>query len=179
MDLPTSGDFWLILSAVVSVLGLFLALRADLRKEIRNLRADMEKRFDQVDRQFGQVDRQFGGMEKQFGRVDKRFEQVDKRFEQVDKRFEQVDKQFEQVGKQFEQMGHRIDRIEDRARENHKEVIGELAKMKAEVSAMGAKLDERSYPRRLETVRETRGEYSDQKPEESGVDPDGGDASTD
>ena len=172
MDLSTNGDFWLILSAVVSVLGLFLALRADLRKEIRNLRADMEKRFDQVDRrfdqvdrQFGQVDRQFGGMEKQFGRVDKRFEQVDKQFEQVDKRFEQVE--------------HRIERIEDQARENHKEVIGELAKMKAEVSALGAKLDERSYPRRLETVRETRGEYSDQKPEESGVDPDGGDASTD
>ena len=158
MDLSTNGDFWLILSAVVSVLGLFLALRADLRKEIRNLRADMEKRFDQVDRQFGQVDRQFGGVEKQFGRVDKQFEQVDKRFEQVE---------------------HRIDRIEDRARENHKEVIGELAKMKAEVSAMGAKLDERSYPRRLGTVRETRGEYSDQKPEESGVDPDAAAASTD
>jgi len=29
--------------------------------------------------------------------VDKRFEQVDKRFEQVDKRFEQVDKRFETV----------------------------------------------------------------------------------
>ena len=87
--------------------------------------------------------------------------------------------QFKQVSKQFEQVGRRIDRIEDRAREDHKEVIGELAKMKAEVSALGAKLDERSYPRRLETVRETREEYSDQKPEESCVDPDGGDASTD
>ena len=83
--------------------------------------------------------------------------------------------QFKQVSKQFEQVGRRIDRIEDRAREDHKEVIGELAKMKAEVSALGAKLDERSYPRRLET----REEYSDQKPEESGVDPDGGDASID
>ena len=35
--------------------------------------------------------------------IDKRFEQVDKRFEQVDKRFEQVDKRFEQVDKRFEQ----------------------------------------------------------------------------
>jgi tetrahydromethanopterin S-methyltransferase subunit G len=43
-------------------------------KEIKVLRADMNKRFEQVD---------------------KRFEQVDKRFEQVNKRFEQVDKRFE------------------------------------------------------------------------------------
>ena len=32
-----------------------------------------------------------------FARIDKRFEQVDKRFEQVDKRFEQVDKRFERL----------------------------------------------------------------------------------
>ncbi|MFQ5687589.1 MAG: hypothetical protein ACE5GV_13125 [Candidatus Scalindua sp.] len=44
--------------------------------QIRILREDMNKRFEQVD---------------------KRFEQVDKRFEQVDKRFEQVDKRFEFV----------------------------------------------------------------------------------
>ncbi|MEA1916618.1 MAG: hypothetical protein U9N42_03700 [Campylobacterota bacterium] len=42
--------------------------------EIQNLRADMNKRFEQVD---------------------KRFEQIDKRLEQVDKRFEQVDKRLD------------------------------------------------------------------------------------
>lgn len=49
--------------------------------QIRILREDMNKRFEQVDKRFEQIDR--------------RFEQVDKRFEQVDKRFEQVDKRFE------------------------------------------------------------------------------------
>lgn len=49
--------------------------------QIRILREDMNKRFEQVDKRFEQVD--------------KRFEQVDKRFEQVDRRFEQVDKRLE------------------------------------------------------------------------------------
>jgi len=49
--------------------------------EIKQLREDMNKKFEQVD---------------------KRFEQVDKRFEQVDKRFEQVDKHFEQVEKRLD-----------------------------------------------------------------------------
>ena len=49
--------------------------------QIRILREDMNKRFEQVDKRFEQVDR--------------RFEQVDKRFEQVDKHFEQVDRRLE------------------------------------------------------------------------------------
>jgi len=50
-------------------------------QEIKQLRVDMNQRFEQVDKRFEQVD--------------KRFEQVDKRFEQIDKRFEQVDKRFD------------------------------------------------------------------------------------
>jgi len=48
----------------------------DILREIKTLREDMNRRFEQVD---------------------KRFEQIDKRFEQIDKRFEQVDKRFEQL----------------------------------------------------------------------------------
>jgi len=50
-------------------------------QEIKQLRIDMNKRFEEVDKRFEQVD--------------KRLEQVDKRFEQVDKRFEQIDKRFD------------------------------------------------------------------------------------
>ena len=46
--------------------------------------------------------------------MDRRFEQVDKRFEQVDKRFEQIDKRFEQVDKRFEQINVKLDTIIDR-----------------------------------------------------------------
>lgn len=45
-----------------------------LLQEIGQLRADMNKRFEQID---------------------KRFEQVDKRFEQIDRRFEQVDRRLD------------------------------------------------------------------------------------
>ena len=43
-------------------------------EEIKNLRADMNKRFEQVDKRFGQIER--------------RFEQNDKRFEQINKRLD-------------------------------------------------------------------------------------------
>ena len=48
--------------------------------EIKQLRIDMDKRFEQVDKRF----------ELMQSNIDKRFEQVDKRFEQVDKRFDTV-----------------------------------------------------------------------------------------
>ncbi|MCX7084093.1 MAG: hypothetical protein NTY69_00990 [Methylococcales bacterium] len=65
----------------------FAHLDIDLRNEMKLLREDMDKRFEQVVIRFEQVKHQF----------EKRFEQVDKRFEQVDKRFDQVDKRFEQI----------------------------------------------------------------------------------
>ncbi len=62
----------------------FAHLDIDLRNEIKLLREDMDKRFEQI-----QIE------------AVKRFEQVDKRFEQMQiesaKRFEQVDKRFEQL----------------------------------------------------------------------------------
>lgn len=51
----------------------FAHLDVDLRNEMKLLREDMDKRFEQI-----QIESA------------KRFEQVDKRFEQVDKRFEQL-----------------------------------------------------------------------------------------
>ena len=67
-------------------------------KEIKNLREDMNNRFEQVDKR---LDMMQHNMDKRFDmmqhNMDKRFEQVDKRFEQVDKRFEQVDKHIKTV----------------------------------------------------------------------------------
>jgi len=59
----------------------------DILREIKQLRIDMNKRFEQVDKRLDMMQHN----------MDKRFEQVDKRFEQVDKRFEQVDKRFDTV----------------------------------------------------------------------------------
>jgi uncharacterized protein YhaN len=74
----------------------FAHLDVDLRSEMKALREDMDKRFEQM-----QVE------------TVKRFEQVDKRFEQVDKRFEQMQvetaKRFEQVDKRFDQLASRMD----------------------------------------------------------------------
>jgi len=46
--------------------------------EIKQLRVDMNKRFEQVDKRFEQVDKRFESMQ---SNLDKRFEQVDKRLD--------------------------------------------------------------------------------------------------
>ena len=48
--------------------------------EIKQLRIDMNKRFEQVDKRFEQVDKRFELMQ---SNMDKRFDQVDKRFDTV------------------------------------------------------------------------------------------------
>jgi hypothetical protein len=56
---------------------------------------------ERLDKAFGQIDGDLRElrveMRKGFEQIDKRFEEMDKRFDQVDKRFEQVDKRFEMV----------------------------------------------------------------------------------
>jgi len=65
--------------------------------DLRELRVEMRKGFEQIDKRFGEMDKRFDQIDKRFEQVDKRFEQVDKRFEQVDKRFEAFDFRFDAV----------------------------------------------------------------------------------
>lgn len=87
----------------------------------------------------------------------------------------QVDKLEERLGRRIdkgdEALGQRIDRQEERARANHAEMLGmigalvrEIGELKAAVSAINAKLEERSSPRPL-LVRESGGDYTVGKPE--------------
>jgi archaellum component FlaC len=73
--------------------------------DLRELRVEMRKGFEQIDKRFEEMD-------KRFDQIDLRFEQVDKRFEQVDKRFEQVDKRFEAFDKRFEAFDFRFDSVQ-------------------------------------------------------------------
>ncbi len=94
----------------------------DLRNGQKELKLDIDRRFEQVDQRFGQVDQRFEQVDKRFDQVDQRFEQVDKRFEQVEKRFEQVDKRFDQIAlgqkeikaemdQKFSQLNDKLDTI--------------------------------------------------------------------
>jgi hypothetical protein len=57
------------------------------------MRADMDKRFEQVDQRFEQADKRQEELRQdmlaRFAQVDKRFEQVDKRFDEMLKRHDQ------------------------------------------------------------------------------------------
>jgi archaellum component FlaC len=64
---------------------------------------------EQLDKAFGRVD---GDLRELRVEMRKGFEQIDKRFDQMDKRFEQVDKRFEQVDKRFERMDEKFDALQ-------------------------------------------------------------------
>ena len=93
---------------------------AAIMTELRELRTEMNARFDEIvgqaDVRFEQVDARFDEIVSQadvrFGQVDARFAQVDARFAQVDARFEQVDARFEQVDARFEQIDAHLERID-------------------------------------------------------------------
>jgi hypothetical protein len=54
--------------------------------------------------------------------VDQRFEQIDRRFEQVDQRFEQIDRRFEQVDQRFEGVDTRFNTLEARMEAGFREL---------------------------------------------------------
>ena len=69
----------------------FAHLDVDLRSDMQNLDARLSSEMLKMNERLSSEMRELRED------MDKRFEQVDKRFEQVDKRFEQVDKRFEQL----------------------------------------------------------------------------------
>jgi chromosome segregation ATPase len=79
-----------------------------VEEELRHQRELMREGFAQMDQRHRELRED---MQARFEQVDKRFEQVDKRFEQVDKRFEQVDKRFESVQQDIRELQRRMDRF--------------------------------------------------------------------
>lgn len=66
-------------------------------KRIGELRNDMEEGFAGINKKFDEVDIRFNEVDRRFSEVDKRFDKVDKRFDEVDKRFGQVDRRFDRL----------------------------------------------------------------------------------
>ena len=108
------------------------------------LRADIGKRIDRVEKRIDRVEEGLGQ------RIDRVEEGLGRRIREVD-----------------QGLGRRIDRVEDRARTDHQELVTEIGKVKTAVSVLGTKLDERSAPRRL-VVQEPAGDYA------VGEEPEGG-----
>ncbi len=87
---------------------------AAIMTELRELRTEMNARFDEIvsqaDVRFGQVDARFDEIVEQ---ADVRFAQVDARFAQVDARFEQVDARFEHIERRLDKMDNDLSGFRD------------------------------------------------------------------
>ena len=163
MELVSSSEFWTIVAIVVSAIGVQRTMKADARREQHNSRTLMDKRFEEVE---------------------KREEAREKRLaEQISGVKQEISSVKQEISSVKQELGHRIDRMEDRMNENHRDVSIRLAETKAAVSALSAKLDERSSPRRLEgsglpsatgsvasgvSVREPSESYSGDEPKVEG-----------
>ena len=67
-------------------------------KELRELRTEMNQRFEQVDQRFEQVDQRFEQVD---ARIDTFREEVNQRFEQVDQRFDEVSQAIDRLGSRW------------------------------------------------------------------------------
>jgi hypothetical protein len=60
-------------------------VRGNTAEAIRELRRDIDQRFQLVDRRFEQVDQRFEQVDQRFERVEQRFDQIDRRFDRVER----------------------------------------------------------------------------------------------
>jgi len=91
----------LLLRALLTNEFLGVPARLDrIEKDIAELKAEMNRRFEQVDQRFEQVDQ--------------RFEQVDQRFEQMDQRFDQMAEEISTLDRKISTLDQKIDRLGSR-----------------------------------------------------------------
>ncbi|OAD23173.1 protein containing DUF1626 [Candidatus Thiomargarita nelsonii] len=89
-----------------------------LLEEIKLLREDTHRHFEQVEHRIEQVEHRFEQVERRIEQVEHRFEQVEQRIEQVGQRIEQVEQRFEQTERQIEllrdEMNQRFAQVDQR-----------------------------------------------------------------
>ena len=81
---------------------------------IKELKVDMNRRFDEVDKKFEEVDRRFEDIDRRFEDVDRRFDEqqtyMERRFEEMDRRFNITD---DKISDLAVQVSKNTDKIED------------------------------------------------------------------
>ena len=169
---PISSDLlWTIVTVVLAALGIHVAAKADRRKQLDQRDERLDRRINGLEQK---LDRRIGGLKDELGsRIDGLEQKLDRRIGGL------KDELGSRIDGLEQKLGRRIDRLEDRVDENHREVSAALADTKAAVSALSARLDERSSPRRLlarspgasagvasdVSVREQPGDYSGDEPQ--------------
>ena len=104
--------------------------------ELRALRTEMDRRFDQVDQRFDQVD-------ERFVQVDERFVQVDERAErhesELTKLRAETNRRFDQVDQRFDEMDQRFDRSEAEMKALRAEMDARFVDVHRAIDRLGAR----------------------------------------
>ncbi|GAB6163806.1 hypothetical protein JCM12298_29660 [Desulfothermus naphthae] len=97
-----------ILFGSSSVFGMTPSEEKKLFQDISEIKATLKIFMEQTDKRFRELRED---VNKRFELIDKRFEQMDKRFEDINRRFEDINKRFEDMNKRFEDVNKRFDEI--------------------------------------------------------------------
>lgn len=60
--------------------------------ELKNIRVQIDERFEKVDEKFENIDKKFDNIDKRFADIDKKFADIDKKFADIDKKFDNLDR---------------------------------------------------------------------------------------
>jgi hypothetical protein len=85
---------------------------ADVRREIGDLRTDMNARFNAIDAKFVGVDERFNAIDAKFVSIDERFNAIDAKFVSVDERFNVFGERFNEVDAKFNVIGARFNEVD-------------------------------------------------------------------
>jgi acyl carrier protein phosphodiesterase len=103
-----------VLKAIGDLGTSYAAGLAELRNDIREMRAETVRRLELVDRRFEQIDQRFERIDARFVQIDGRFVQMDDRFVQIDARLVQMDDRFVQIDGRLVQMDARFVQVDAR-----------------------------------------------------------------
>src|SRR5215218_2752907 len=99
----------------------------DFKEKVDDGYAHLETKIDDG---FARIDKDFrelkGEMNGRFEKVDERFEKVDERFEKVDARFDKVDARFDKVEGKFDKVEGKFDKVEGKMERGMKELRVEM-----------------------------------------------------
>lgn len=84
-------------------------------RQVEDLRAEMEQRFDLMEQRFDRIDERFDQIDERFARIEGRFERIGERFARTDGRLDRVDGHFRSLEENLEaDLDSREERLADR-----------------------------------------------------------------
>lgn len=135
MDMVTLQTSALLISILVSILGLVILGFFFGNRRLDDLRTDMNRHLTIVGERFVGIGERFGSVETRIGSVETRiasleahvdsgFDRVEGRFQQMEGRFQRIEERLERIDARFARMDDRFAAADARMTQVHQDLLG-------------------------------------------------------